>query len=178
MSFSARVYFDMTDAEPTHFLTPSDLKFFRAPELDVRLRLQFRDEWSCVEVRVAQLLPLSNPDQYWALRDGNDKEIGVLRDLSGLDDQSREILEEEVRRRYFLPKVLTVQKVKDEFGVIVWDVITDAGPKQYTIRNLRDSSAALTSKRVIMTDVDGNRFEFPDIETVSAAAQDVLLKVV
>jgi len=162
----------------TVFLEAADLKFFRAPEGDFRLRLLFKDEWCCIEVRVAQLLPLSKPDCYWALRDGDDTELGVMQSLEGLDPDSRRTLEEELSRRYFLPKVTNVIKVRDEFGVVVWDVTTDAGVKRYTVRNLRDSSVALTATRVLMTDVDGNRFEFPDIRTLSAAAQDVLLKVV
>ena len=168
----------MPDDHDTVFLNGVDLTFFRAPEGDVRLRLKFKDEWCCQEVRVAQLLPLSNPDVYWAVRNGEDKEIGVLRDLNGLNADSRRLLEEEISRKYLLPKVLSVQKVRDEFGVVVWDVTTDAGVKRFTVRNLRDSSVALSTTRVLMTDVDGNRYEFPNIETLSVAAQDVLLKVV
>jgi hypothetical protein len=168
----------MSIAGDTVLLDGKDLKFFRAPEGDIRLRLSFKDEWCCREVRVAQLLPLSLPSQYWAIRDGEDKEIGILQDLSELDTESRRTLEEEISRHYFLPKVLSVQKVRDEYGVIVWDVTTDAGEKRYTVRNLRDSSVALSITRVLMTDVDGNRFEFPNIDLLSTAAQDVLLKVV
>jgi hypothetical protein len=168
----------MSVAQDTVFLSPNDLRFFRAPLGDSRLRLQFRDEWCCRETRVAQLLPLSNPDQYWAVRDGDDREIGVLLDLNGLDTDSRAAILQEVDQHYFLPKVLSVKKVRDEFGVVVWDVDTDAGFKRYTVRNLRDNSVALSSTRVLMTDVDGNRFEFPNISILGIAAQDVLLKVV
>jgi hypothetical protein len=168
----------MSFAADTVFLNAGDLRFFRAPDGDIRLRLQFKDEWSCRDVRVGQLLPLSDPEHYWAIRNGDDVEIGVLKDLTTLDADSRRVLEEEVSRRYLLPKVLSVQKVRDEYGVVVWDVTTDIGEKRYTVRNLRDSSVALTLTRVLMTDVDGNRFEFPNIDNLSVQAQEVLLKVV
>jgi hypothetical protein len=168
----------MTLAADTIYLDPADLTFFRAPDGDARLRFQVGDQLCWIDARISQLLPLSNPEQFWALRDGNDVEIGVLLDLSGLDIASRDVVRGEVANQYFLPKVISVQKVRDEYGVAVWDVITDAGARRYTVRNLRDSSVALSATRVLMTDVDGNRFEFPNIHDVSALAQDVLLKVV
>jgi hypothetical protein len=168
----------MSIAVDTVFLDPKDISFFRVPEGDIRLRMMFKDEWCCPEVRIGQLLPLSDPDHYFALRNADDVEIGVIVEPSGLEESSKKLLFEEVSRRYFLPKIISVQKVRDEYGVVVWDVTTDVGPKRFTVRNLRDSSVALTLTRVLMTDVDGNRYEFPDIEKLSVAARDVLMKVV
>ncbi len=165
------------DTFDVKLLDPSDLRFFHAPEGDARLRLEFQGDRSFSDVRLSRALPLSDPDHYLAIRDADDKEVGVLVEWHALDPQSHAIVLDALEHGYFLPKVLKVNKVVDTFGVVVWDVDTDYGTKRYTIRNIRDSSVALSSKRVIMTSVDGERFEFPDIQAYSPAAIEILLKV-
>jgi hypothetical protein len=160
------------------FLDPADIRLFRISPEDSLVRMLFKDEYCYREVRIARALPLSNPVQYIGLRDGDDKEIGMLRGLDGLDPESSKIIEEELAKRYFLPKILKVLKVKDQFGIVVWDVETDFGKKRYTVRNMRDNTVQLSPGRVLMTDTDGNRFEFPDIEQLDVRSLEVITKVV
>jgi hypothetical protein len=160
------------------FLDPAALKFFHSPENDVRVRMEIRDRQSYLEVRIARVLPLSEPVRYFGVRDSADKEIGVLLSLDGLDPDSRAVAEEELARRHFLPKVVRVVKVSDNHGVVVWDVETEHGSRKYVVRNMRDNTVALSSTRVLMTDVDGNRFEFPDISRLPVESQDIVMKAV
>lgn len=160
------------------FLDPTNIRLFRLAPDDLLIRMQIGDDRCYREVRIARTLPLSDPDRYIGLRDGEDKEIGMLRSLNGLDSQSRQVIEEELARRYFLPKVLRVARVQDQFGVVVWDVETDYGHRRYTVRNMRDNTVQLADGRVLMTDTDGNRFEFPDIERLDPRSLEVISKVV
>lgn len=159
-------------------LDPQDIRLFRAAPEDTVVRMLYRNDRCWREVRIAHALPLSDPDHYIGLRDGVDKEIGMLRDLKGLDLQSLEILKGELARRFFLPKVERVTRVRDQFGVVVWDVETDFGPRRYTVRNMRDNTVQLPDGRVLMTDTDGNRFEFPDVESLDPRSLEVITKVV
>jgi hypothetical protein len=158
-------------------LEPEEVRFFHAPEGDARIRVQLRDEVSYIDVRVASALPLSNPDAYLGIRDEQDKDIGLIREWKRLAPESLKIVKEALDRAYFLPKVLKINKVKDTFGVVIWDVETDYGPRRYAVRNMRDNSVTLSAERVLMTDVEGNRFEFPNIHSYSNEALEVLLKV-
>lgn len=160
------------------FLDPADIRLFRLTPEDSLVRMLVRDELCWRDVRIAHALPLSDPDHYIGLRDGADKEIGMLHDLKDLDPQSLQIIREELARRYFLPKVQRVAEVKDQFGVVVWDVETDFGPRRYTVRNMRDNTVQLPDGRVLMTDTDGNRFEFPSIEALDPKSLEVITKVV
>jgi hypothetical protein len=159
------------------YLNPGDIRLFRAPKGDSRLRAEVDGKSSVVDVRIARLLPLTDPDHLIALRDGDDKEVGILRDLNVLDDESARLAREELTERYFLPIVQRVYSVKDQFGVISWDVETDHGRKRFAVRNLADNSIVLSPVRVIMSDVGGSRYEFSNITTLGAAAFDVLTKV-
>ncbi len=168
---------DLNDSFNLRVLNPKEFKLFRTGEADARVRMELLGDRCVIEVRIARALPLSDPDRYIGLRDGDDKEIGLLHDLHGLEPNTRIIIEEELDRRYLLPRVEKVIGVRDEFGISVWDVLTDHGTRRYTVRNMRDNTVPISPTRLIMTDVDGNRFEFPDVTTVGSKAYDVLLKV-
>ena len=88
------------------------------------------------------------------------------------------IVEEELARRYFTPKIERVVSVKEEMGVVAWEVETDRGARRFIVRNLRDNTFPLGPNRLMMTDMEGNRYEFPDVAHCRAAkALPVLPKV-
>ncbi len=158
-------------------LEPTETRLFRAYDGDALVRLTLNDERSWREVRVARAKPFSDPDHYIGLRDGDDKDIGLIEDPRLLDAASRAILEEELERRYFTPTVERVVSVKEEMGTVTWEVETDRGARRFVVRNLRDSTFPLGPNRLMMTDTDGNRYEFPDVTTYGAKAYTVLAKV-
>ncbi len=159
------------------FLDAPTLRLFRTHPEDTTVRLTIEGDRSWREVRIARAFPFSDPDRYIGLRDGDDKDIGILTTLNGLDKASRAVVEEELERRYFTPRIERVLAVKEEFGVVTWEVETDRGPRRFLVRNLRDSTFPLGSNRLMMTDTDGNRYEFPDVSVVGAKAMTVLSKV-
>ena len=71
---------------------------------DAVVRLTLEGDRSWREVRIARAFPFSDPDHYIGFRDGDDKDIGLLIDLRGLDAESRRIIDEELARRYFTPQ--------------------------------------------------------------------------
>lgn len=158
-------------------IEPAEVRLFREPDGDVRVRMQLRDEVCYIDVRLARALPLSDPNTYLGVRDADDKDIGIIREWCLLDPESLRVAEAALARSYFLPRVLTVNKVTDEYGIVLWDVNTDRGQRRYVVRNIRDNSVSLSASRVLMTDVEGDRFEFPDIYAVGAPALEILLKV-
>lgn len=159
------------------FLEASMLRLFRTDPEDTIVRLTIDGDRSWREVRVACAFPLSDPDRYIGLRDGDDKDIGILTTLEGLDKDSRALIEEELERRYFTPRVMRVLTVTDEFGVVTWEVETDRGPRRFLVRNFRENAFALGPNRIMMTDTEGNRYEFPDARSVGAKGYAVLSKV-
>lgn len=159
------------------FLDAAVLRLFRTDPADATVRLTIDGDRSWREVRVARAFPFSDPDHYIGLRDGDDKDIGVLTTLDGLDADSRAIIDAELERRYFTPQIQRVLFVSEQFGVVTWEVETDRGPRRFLVRGLRDSTFPLGKNRLMMTDTDGNRYEFPDVNTVGPKAYAVLAKV-
>ena len=158
-------------------LDPAQVRLFRTSPEDVVVRLTLEGDRSWREVRIARAFPFSDPDHYIGFRDGVDGDIGLVREPQKLDDASQALVQEELTRRYFTPKVSRVTHVDERFGVSTWDVETDRGTHHFIVRNLRDSTYSLGPGRLMMTDTDGNRYEFPNVTGYGPKASAVLSKV-
>ena len=120
-------------------------------------------------VSVYRTFPLTNPDIYISIREANEKakEIGMIEKLADMGKEQAELLEEQLRLRYYMPKILKVNDIKDEYGYAYFDVITDFGKCIFTIPMGGGSVVSLTETRLIITDLDGNRFEIEDLRKMS-----------
>ncbi len=158
-------------------LDPKTVRLFRTYSSDTTVRATIDGDRSWREVRIARAFPLSDPDRFIGLRDGDDKDIGIFETLHGLDAASRAILDEELERRYFTPQITKVYSVSEQFGVVTWDVDTTKGRRRFLVRNLKDSTFTLGASRVMMTDVDSNRYEIPDAYALGPQALLILSKI-
>src|SRR5690348_13941090 len=85
-------------------------------------RMTFVDDRSYFRVRVARAFPISNPSRYYAVLDGDGKDIGIIADPAGLDAESRAVADAALEERYFVPVVQSVNEVSEDYGAIIWDV--------------------------------------------------------
>lgn len=154
-------------------LDPRRVKVFRVAGIT---RLTLENERSYTRVSVARAFPLSAPGHYIGFLDASGKDVGMIYDPEQLDHESRRVVEEELERRYFVPVVERVLSVREEFGTIYWRVETDRGEKEIVVRNLRDNLQELSPTRLIITDIEGNRFEFPDITRVDGKTQNIIMR--
>lgn len=165
------------NANPASFelrvLDPKRTRIFRVAGVT---RLTIENDRSWTKAMVTRAFPLSDPDHYFGFLDGAGKDIGLLHDASHLDADSRRVVEEDLERRYFVPVVERVRSVKEEFGTIYWVVETDKGEKEIVVRNIRDNLQELSSTRIILTDADGNRFEFPDINKLDGKSMSIIMR--
>ena len=140
------------------------------------LSLTIEGDRSSPGIQCARAFPIADPDRYIGFQDAEGKDIGILVDPSGLDSESRRILEEALELRYFVPVLEEVLSVKEEFGAVYWQVRTDRGDKEVVVRNLKDSIHELPGSSAMITDVDGNRFLIPDIRRLDRKSQGILLR--
>ena len=140
------------------FLDPKKVKLFRA---DDALRLIIEEDRCCLRTVPMRAFPISMRDQYISLRDMNGNELGVIKDPDKLDRESRKLLKEEIRKRYFTPVIRSIKSLRDKFGIVEWEVETDRGPKSFMTRSLHDSLKE-TDAGFIVTDMENNRYEIRD----------------
>lgn len=168
---------EVTSGEVSSFelriLDPKKMKVFHHAGVP---RLTLDGERSWTKIAPARTFPLSDPEHYIGFLDGAGKDIGILYDPAQLESASRHVVEEEIERRYFVPVIDRVISVKEEFGAVYWNVETDRGEKEIVVRNLRDNMQELSATRMIVTDVDGNRYEIPDVTNMDNKSQAIIMR--
>ncbi len=151
----------MSQAENWNTLDPQKLHFARHGDA---LRLTLDDDRSYLKVRAVRAFPLTELNDYIGLFDAiAGREIGMLRSLRELDPQTRHLIQVEINKRYFIPKIARINHAKREFGSVYWDVETDRGQREFVMRGIRDSMHEIEPGRYLVIDIDGNRFEVPQV---------------
>lgn len=120
-------------------------------------------------IHVVRMFPFTDPDHFISIRtpDENSKEIGIIRSIGDVGEDVRSMLEEQMNLRYFTPVITKIINIKDEYGYAYFDVVTDRGACRFTISMGGSSVVHLTETRILISDIDENRFEIPDVTRLS-----------
>ena len=147
---------ELAAAAPT-----SSLRVFRSPPWQARLTVEGVVSFPVVKpVRAA---PLTEPARYISFLDVRSEEICMVNDLADLDEDSRRVVEEELAAHYLTAIIERIDSARNEFGTSYWDVQTDRGARDFVVQNAAENARWLGSDRLLLLDVDGNRFEIPNI---------------
>ena len=127
-------------------------------------------------VQVVRMFPFTDPDHYISIRtsDENSKEIGIIKDLKDVPKETADLLMAQMNLRYFTPIITKIINIKDEYGYAYFDVVTDRGQCRFTINMGGSSVVHLSETRILISDVDENRFEIPDVMKLSASERKKL----
>ena len=149
-----------------HFLTGENAVFARTKGGFLSLKT---GEKEYERVGVYLTFPLTNPEEYISIREADEKakEIGLIQNLKDLKKEEQEMIREQIRLRYFLPVIRKILDVKDEYGYAYWHVQTDFGVCRFTTHMGGDAVINLGEARYQITDIDGNRYELPDLYALS-----------
>lgn len=145
-------------------LDPARMRIFRTD--DGAARLELAEKQTFLRFSVSRLFPVTRRRELISFCDSGDAEIGVLPSLRSLPKEMRRIVLEELRRRYFVPEITRVHSLKDEYGVLYWDVDTTRGRREFVVREPRDNIREFGGGKMQITDVDGNIFEVRDIDAL------------
>ena len=107
--------------------------------------------------------PLSRTNQYLCLMDAKGNEIVMLKDPSSLPPDSWEAVQQELRRRYMTAQVRAITEARVEYGATYWSVDTNRGAREFVTQSLQENAQWLSAAHLLLIDVDGNRFEIPDV---------------
>ena len=143
------------------------------------LVLTVENDRSYLKVRAVRAFPLSEINEFIGLLDAiSGREIGMLLHLRDLDVAARQLIQHEIDKRYFIPKISNIIQAKKEFGAVYWDVDTDRGNRQFILRGIRDSIHEIEPGRFLISDVDGNRLEVAQINDLDIRSQALWDRIV
>ncbi len=146
----------------TNILDSKTAKFSRTEGGFVRLKLP---EAEYPRVQIVRMFPFTDPEHYISVRtcEERSKEIGIIEDLAKLDKDTLAMIREQLNLRYFTPVITKIYNIKDRHGFAYFDVETDRGECKFAIHMGGNDVVHLSETRIIISDLDENRFEIPDI---------------
>ncbi len=160
----------MTQLLEERYLAPEEVNVFRDASNNLAVRVQDGRTWQKVTARLA--FPYSAPDRFVILtQDG--EEVGMIRDPSELDEGSRSVLVEALRKRYHIPRIDRILSVDDAHNATRWTVETDHGPRTFLVRD-RHNFHRIKGGDIVVVDVDGNRFRIPRDGTLDRESRKLL----
>lgn len=155
---------DMADATKIVYLTTQNSKFSNTDGNMLALQVE-EQEHPVVYVHCS--FPHTNRRNYLSIRTIDNKEIGIIKSLDDFPPDIVALLEKHLELRYFAPEISKVIGIKEEYGYSFWDTETTAGSCRFTVHSGRTNVRLVTEKKLLITDVDGNRFLIQDIEQLS-----------
>jgi len=112
--------------------------------------------------------PHTNRRIYISVRTGEHKEVGIIKALDeDFPPETAVLLEEQMDIRYFAPVITKVISIKEEFGYSYWNTETSAGHCQFTVRSGSGNVKSVTENKLLVIDVDGNRFVIENVKQLS-----------
>lgn len=139
-----------------------------------RLRLTVDQDRSYLAIKPVWAAPQSRPGRFMGLLDAKEKEIATIPDLQVLSESSRAAVLLELERRYLTGTILAILEAKVEFGATYWHVATQRGERDFVTQSLQENAVWMSRTHLLLVDVDGNRFEIPDLERLDPRSRQIL----
>ncbi len=151
---------------------PATIRLFKQPEWILRLTIE--GDRSYLRVKVVRAAPLTQPDRYFCILDMKDEAICMIEDLAQLEEASHPFVFEELDRRYLTAEIKRIVSLQNEYGVSYWEVETDRGNREFVAKSVAENAQWLGESRLMIFDVDGNRFEVVDKNKLDKRSQAFL----
>jgi len=120
-------------------------------------RLWGRDGEREIVLRVRHCFPWSSPGKYVSLRDDQENEIALIRDLAELDAETRLLIEQALAESCFVMDIEAILSLDEEFEIRTWQVRTKQGLRKFQTR--RDEwPYVLGNGGLLIRDVAGDLF--------------------
>jgi hypothetical protein len=124
-------------------------------------------------VQAACCFPWTHPHQFISLRDDKGREQKLIENLQELDAATRELIEDELAERNFMPRITGIEAITDEIELFHWKVNTHAGPRNFLTRR-SDHPRRLANGDVLIKDVSNDLYLIPNPKGLDAKSLKLL----
>jgi hypothetical protein len=138
------------------------------------MRLELVGDQTILSARVKRAFPSSKPKEFLSIQTGDNKEVAILKSMVGLDAESERLIDVELDRRYFTPKIQKINRLTQEAGMWRFEVLSQRGEAEFYVRNWRDNAFEISASRWLIHSVDGGRFEIMDLESLDAHSRALM----
>ena len=117
--------------------------------------------------------PIAAPETGIAIVDADGRELVWIEQLSDLPVTIRELLEEELANREFLPEILSIKSVSTFAAPSTWQVDTNRGPTSLILKGEEDIRR-IGQSTLIIADTHGVQFLIRDMMALDKASRKLL----
>lgn len=121
-----------------------------------------------------RLFPLSGPDEYISLLDGEGNEQMIVRNIASLDKESADAIRECLTERYRIPLIESFDNCVDKYGQLEFTVMTNFGMTTFTVKNRHSDIKLLYGKRIMIKDSSDNRYEVSDLNALDKRSARII----
>lgn len=122
-------------------------------------------------VYLHRAFPFEMEREYISVLDEDQKEVGMIRSIDkDFDADTAQLLNGELSKKYFTPKISRIVKMKDNYGFMQMKCESDLGSLSFGVRDIYRSIIKCAYGRVFIVDVDGNRYEIPRLDALDKAS--------
>jgi hypothetical protein len=138
-------------------------------------QLVLTDEAGNVHVGIVpvRMFPFSDRSHWVSVLDAQGREITCIEDLAALDGSLRELLEEELGQREFIPSIRRIVHVSGDTEPCEWQVETDRGPTRFVLKS-EDDVRRLAPYQSLVIDATGMRYLVPDVRKLDPYSRRVM----
>lgn len=108
--------------------------------------------------------PFQFTEEYIALQNEDKEEIGMIRRLSDLREEDRDLVRDALKIKYFSPKIKKILTLTERFGTTRWTVETDKGNMNFVVKDTYKSLIRVSEDRLFVCDIDGCRYEIESLK--------------
>lgn len=170
---------DQSGSPTLRWIEPASDAFFCGSNDQLQLRSGDADPQN---VFLVYTFPATHPDQYLSVRtwdeEGDDVEIGLVRNLADWPDEVRNALEASLDRRYLLNRITAVRSMRLALGFLEFDVATPLGDKQFTMRWTQSRAVEFGQNGKLLIDTNDNRYVVPDVDALPPADRERFLQYI
>jgi len=122
-------------------------------------------------VKLVWARPIAGRGSHLSIMDAKHNEIALVNGLDALDPESRRIAEEELAKRYLVPRITRVIRTRACFGIRYLHVETDIGPRRFAFKNATRDVVWITDDHVMLRDTMGCRYEINPFSALDPVSQ-------
>lgn len=133
------------------------------------ISLRYNDK-TYENVTIIRTFPFTKPDCLLSVREsfGKKKEIGIIENLTAdYEQKTVDIISKNLELRYYMPVIEKIQSIKEINGYVNFKVSTNHGNMEFSLQSNGNHFSYLTDTRILITDLEGNRYEIPDTQKLS-----------
>ena len=133
-------------------------------------RLALQTENGPQAVQISRCFPWTAPRQFLSLRNDDGDELLLVKTLSDLDPDSRELLETEIIRGAGTFQIESIQSLKKEIELRCWEVTTRQGPRSFQTE-LDEWPRELPDGTFLVEDLFGDLYVIPVLDQLDATSR-------